>query len=132
VRNGNSTAVVRLLDRCAAAHHGRQAGRQGLSAEEAADTVYLVRLRRQLEAERADIRAHLLSQLDAAVQVLRVRRNQLLTDAKQAARDRRHRYEELCAIYGRSWQRAHIDKSFARIGWRCPRLSEPELEVHDD
>jgi hypothetical protein len=40
-----------LLAHAAAAWHGRRAGREGLSVEEAAATGYLVRLRRRVEAD---------------------------------------------------------------------------------
>lgn len=133
-----NAALGRACDHRAARRHGRRDGRSGLSVEEAADAEYLVHLRRWFEAERDAIAVRLRERLDAVESaaidaeaealLLRAGVDGLVERARAAARDRVAEYEELCARYGRSWQRHHRDRHFAHLGWRCPRLpgSEPE------
>ncbi len=135
-------AVGRALDHRAAARHGRRAGRAGLSVDEAADTTYLVGLRHRMHREHAGITLRLDRQLtvieacelDAEIElrVLRGRQETLVARARDAVRDRVDRYEELCATYGRSWQRAHRDRHFAHLGWRCPQAPHPEEVIRHE
>lgn len=129
-------AVRRARENWIAARRGRWAGRAGLSVDEVADTEYLVGLRHRLQDERAAVaaeRARRLDELEASARdaeavaaVLRAGRDRVIADAREAARERFDRYEEPCAIYGRHWQLSHRDRSFAHIGWRCPRPPDPQ------
>lgn len=133
--NKVGSAVVRALEHGAAARHGRQAGRAGLSVDEVADTRYHVGLRRRLQDERAAIdieRDRELAELEASARDaeakaagLRTRADQVVAQAQAAARACLDRYDELCAVYGAHWQRTHRDRAFAHIGWRCPRPPDP-------
>jgi hypothetical protein len=111
-----------------AARHGCAAGRAGLSVEEAADTEYLVRLRRDTEVALAAIADQLdreLAALDgdeADRAVRQARREALVEKAEAVSRARRADYDLLCATFGASWRRNHRDRHFARLGWRSPRL----------
>lgn len=133
--NTFGAAAGRALENRAAARHGRWAGREGLSVDEVADTEYLVGLRHRLRNDRVAIaadRARRLDELEASARdaeavaaVLRASRGRVIAMARESADERLDRYEELCAIYGRHWQRSHCDRSFAHIGWRRPRPPDP-------
>jgi hypothetical protein len=117
-----------VLAHLRAAHQGCAAGRAGLSVEEAADTAYLVRLRRDIEVALAGIADQLdreLAALDgdeADRAVRQARREALVEKAEAVSRVVRADYYLLCATFGASWRRHHRDRRFAHLGWRSPEL----------
>lgn len=127
-------AIGRRLDHRTAARQGRRAGRAGLSVDEAADTAFLVHLRSRLLHQRAELARHLDRQLaeqealaraaDALAQALRATRATLVDRAREQAQARYDQYQQLCTTFGEHWQRRHRDRSWAHIGWRCPRVSD--------
>lgn len=111
-------ALDRAADHIRATWEGRRAGVDGLSAEEAADTPYLVDLRHRTRARIAATDAGLRDSLDR----LRAHEAELRTRAQADARQHEHDYEQLCAAFGTHWRKRHRDRHFARLGWRCPQL----------
>lgn len=109
--------------------HGRRAGREGLSIEEVADSLYMIWLRRETSCQLDTIAAELDQALISLAidsgesEVVATRRDAVVRRARGLAGMRVAEYELLCAAYGRSWRRHHRDRSFVHLGWRCPRLT---------